>query len=201
MLEDGSRHTGKKFLLFGSKPKASAEPSGVPCPTGPDFGDQPLLSPERDPDAARNADCFLTIPDRFRRFDPGPPVVLDDAAGPLRQLFLLAAGQAVIPAVPSPTPDLDVGDHSLLTIDLQGNAGFVSPFRDQVRVPAGSDRYTLLHRFATFFRYRKNHSKLGLEHQTCRLACPFTEAAGDPSPEKRPTSRVRNLGKESEHVL
>lgn len=149
MLEDGSRHTGQKFLLFGSEPKTSAKPSGVPCPTGPDFGNQQFLSAERDPDAAGNVDCFLTIPDRFRRFNPGLPVVLDDGIGPPGQLFLLAAGQAVIPTVPSSTPDLDVGNHSLLTIDVQRSSGLVSSFRDQNCMPAGGDRYTLLHRLAT----------------------------------------------------
>ena len=131
MLEDGSRHTGQKFLLFGSKPKASAEPRRVPWPAGPDFV---------------------------------------DGIGPPGQLFLLPAGQPVIPTVPSFTADLDVGEHSLITINAHENAGFVSPFRDQDRVPACGDRNTLLRRLATLFCYWKNHSKLGLQHQACRFA-------------------------------
>jgi len=93
ILEDGSSHIGQKFLLCGSEPKASAEPPRVPCPAGPDFGDQPFLSPEGDPDATGNGSC------------------------------LLPAGQEVIVGVPAAIPDLDIGDQQLLTIDVQGIPG------------------------------------------------------------------------------
>ena len=66
-------------------------------------------------------------------------IVLDDAQGSLRQPFLLAAGQAANRAVPSPVPDLDPGNHSLITIDLQWDAGLVAPFRDQDCMTAGTD--------------------------------------------------------------
>ena len=103
----------------------------------------------------------------------------------------LAAGETMIPTLPSSILDLDAGDHLLLSVDLQNNARPVSPFRDQDRMPAGSDRNTLLHRLGTLFRYWKNHrarllccwlfvdhSKPGLESQACRLACPCTEVLG-----------------------
>ena len=63
--------------------------------------------------------CFLTIPDRLRRCNPGLPVVLDDGIGPPGQLFLLAAGQEVILGVPAAIPDLGIGDQQPLTIDVQ----------------------------------------------------------------------------------
>ena len=78
---------------------------------------------KRNPDAARNPDRLLTIPDGYLRCGSGLPVVRDDGVGPLRQLFLLAAGETVIAAVPSHTPDLDAGDQLLLTANLQGNTG------------------------------------------------------------------------------
>ena len=109
------------------------------------------------------------IPDGYLRCEPGLLIVLDDGQCPLRQLFLLAAGETVIPAVPAPTPDLYVGDPLLLTTDFQGNARLVSPFSDQDCVPAGSDGYALLHRFTTLFHYRKNHSKPSLLRQACGL--------------------------------
>ena len=127
MLEYGSRHTGQKFLLFGSKPKASTEPPRVPCPAGPDFGDHPLLSPERDPDAAGNPDrllaILLAIPKGYIWYKPGLLIVFDYAPSPLRQLFLLPGGQVVIASVPWSTLELDVGEHSLLTINTSSQGG------------------------------------------------------------------------------
>jgi len=54
---------GETLLLGYGEAKISAEPAGIFCPSGAEFGDQSPLSPERDPDAAGKFDCPLALPD------------------------------------------------------------------------------------------------------------------------------------------
>ena len=64
-------------------------PAGIPYPTGPDFGDQSLLSSKQYLDATGNLDRRLTLPNGNRRRGPRGPVVLHDGLCLLGQLLLL----------------------------------------------------------------------------------------------------------------
>ena len=139
LFNNGSRPPGESVLLGYGEAKISAEPSGIPSPSRPDFRDQPLLSPERDPDAAGNLDRLLTLPNGYRRRDPRAPVVLHDGLCLLGQLLLLLAGETMISAVPSSHPYLDIGNSPLFPVDLQGNAWIAPPPGDCDCMLAGSD--------------------------------------------------------------
>ena len=111
------RQPGESVLLGYCEAKISAEPPGIPSPSGPDFRDQPLLSPEQDPDATGNLDRLLTLPNGYLRRGPRAPVVLHDGLCLLGQLLLLLAGEAVISAIPSSLPNLDIGNPALFAVE------------------------------------------------------------------------------------
>ena len=68
------------------------------------------------------------IPDGYLRCEPGLLIVLDDGQGPLLNFSCCPRVRRRSPLHHPPPPNLDVGDHSLLTADLQGNARRISPF-------------------------------------------------------------------------
>ena len=102
-------------------------PPGIPCPTGPDFRDQPLLSPKQDLDATGNLDRLLTLPNGNRRRGPRAPVVLHDGLCLLGQLLLFLPCETVISAIPSSLPNLDIGNPALFAVEVQKNAWITPP--------------------------------------------------------------------------
>ena len=153
LFDHGSGQLGEPDLFVHRQAQASAEPPGVASPAGPDFGDPPLLSPERHPDASPDEDRLLALPDGDRRRAAGETllkrsaVLLDDGLGPPGELLLLGAGEAAVPAVPVPVPDGHLGDDPLLAVNGQGDAAPPGPAHDRKRLPAGEDRYLRLHGF------------------------------------------------------
>ena len=158
LFNNGPRRLGESVLLGYCEAKISAEPPGIPSPTRPDFGDQPLLSPELDPDATGNLDRLLTLPNGNRRRGPRAPVVLHDGLCLLGQLLLPLPCEAVIPAVPSSPPNLDIGNPALFPVDLQGNAWIAPPPGDCDCMLAGSDGYPSFQRCSPPSHFRGNHS-------------------------------------------
>ena len=143
LFNNGPRQASESVLLGHGEAKISAEPAGIPSPSGPDFRDQPLLSPERDLDATGNLDRLLTLPNGNRRRRPRAPVVLHDGFCLLGQLLLLLPCEAVIPAVPSSLPNLDIGNSPLFVVEVYGNAWIAPPPGDCDCMLAGSDGYPI----------------------------------------------------------
>ena len=70
LLNDDPRQPGESVLLGYGEAQVSAEPSGIPSPGRPDFGDQSLLSSKQYLDATGNLDRLLTLPNGNRRGGP-----------------------------------------------------------------------------------------------------------------------------------
>ena len=141
LFNNGPRQPGESVLLGYGEAKISAEPSGILSPSGPDFRDQPLLSPKQDSDATGNLDRLLTLPNGYCRRRPRAPIVLHDGLCLLGQLLLLLAGETVISAIPSSPPNLDIGNPALFTFEVQGNAWIAPPPGDGDCMLAGPDGY------------------------------------------------------------
>ena len=141
LLNDDPCQPSESVLLGYCEAKISAEPPGIPSPSGPDFRDQSLLSPQQDPDAAGNLDRLLTLPNGYRRRGPRGPVVLHEGLCLLGQLLLLLPCETVISAIPSSHPNLDIGNPLLFPVDIQGNAWIAPPPGDCDCMLAGSDGY------------------------------------------------------------
>ena len=173
LFNNGPRQPGESVLLGYGEAKISAEPSGIPSPSGPDFRDQPLLSPEQDPDAAGNLDRLLTLPNGNRRRGPRAPVVLHDGLCLLGQLLLPLPCEAVIPAVPSSPPNLDIGNPTLFPVDLQGNAWIAPPPGDCDCMLAGPDGYPSFQRCSPPSHLRENHSNPPPDIESRQLCLPL----------------------------
>ena len=158
LFNNDPRQPGESVLLGHGEAKISAEPPGIPSPSGPDFCDQFLLSSKQDPDAAGNLNRLLTLPNGYRRRKPRAPVVLHDGLCLLGQLLLLPAGETVIPAIPSSLPNLDIGNPTLFPVEVQGNAWIAPPPRDCDCMLAGSDGYPSFQRCSPPSHLRGNHS-------------------------------------------
>ena len=76
----------------------------------------------------------------------------------LGQLLLLLPCEAVISAVPSSLPNLDIGNPALFPVDLQGNAWITPPPGDCDCMLAGSDGYPSFQRCLPLSHLRGNHS-------------------------------------------
>ena len=116
-------------------------PAGIPYPTGPDFGDQSLLSSKQYLDATGNLDRRLTLPNGNRRRGPRGPVVLHDGLCLWGQLLLLLPCETVTSAVPSSHPNLDIGNPAIFPVEVYGNAWIVPPPGDCDCMLAGPDGY------------------------------------------------------------
>ena len=183
------------MLLGYCEAKISAEPPGIPSPTGPDFRDQLLLSPKQDLDAAGNLHRLLTLPNGNRRRDPGGPVVPHDGLCLLGQLLLLLPCEAVIPAVPSSLPNLDTGNPALFPVDLQGNAWITPPLGDCDCMLASSDGYPSFQRCSPFSDLRENHSNQPQDIESQQSCLPLRRCTRFFSQSPRGSSLVVLVGR------
>ena len=158
LFQDFPRQPRESVLLGYGEAKISAEPPGIPSPSRPDFRDQSLLSSKQYFDASGNLDRLLTLPNGYRRRRPRAPVVLHDGPGLLGQFLLLLPCEAVISAIPSAHPNLDIGNPALFPIDLQGNACIAPPLGDCDCMLAGSDGYPSFQWCSPPSHLRGNHS-------------------------------------------
>ena len=104
------------------------------------------------------------------------------------------AGEAVIPAIPSSHPNLDIGNPPLFPVEVQGNACIAPPPGDGDCMLAGSDGYPCFQWCSPPSHLRENHSNPPQDIESRQSCLPLPRCTRFFSQRPKPFSLVVLVG-------